>query len=132
MNNHDKLHDEQGVFTYKNKWLLVLNHKTDQLYLQQYAGDIIHLTAVVLHSNTKVTVALKIMLHFRFIITLAEGIQGSMQLHVTGLISIWGLTSDNNSKKHSKHKSEYCHQNIINFLALFCVTKNKTRPNISL
>ena len=54
MNNHDKEFAEQGVFTYKNKWLLVLNNEKDLLCLQQYAGDIIHLTAVIDNSNYQV------------------------------------------------------------------------------
>ena len=54
VNHHDRVFDEQGVFTHKNKWLLVLNNDTDLLNIQQYAGNIIHLTAVVLHLNITV------------------------------------------------------------------------------
>ena len=54
VNHHDQFFDEQGLFTFKNKWLLVLNNDTDLLNIQQYAGDIIHLTAVVLHLNITV------------------------------------------------------------------------------
>ena len=54
INNHDKVHDEQGVFTYKDRWLLVLENPEDLSSLQQFAGNIIHLTATVQKSKKKV------------------------------------------------------------------------------
>ena len=55
INNHDKVHDERGVFTYKDRWLLVLENYDDLVSLQQFAGNITHLTAIVLNSNQEVS-----------------------------------------------------------------------------
>ncbi len=50
-NNHDEWFDEQGVYVYKNKFLLILNHPSELKALQEAAVNIINLSAVSLNGN---------------------------------------------------------------------------------
>ena len=48
------MHDEQGVFTYKDRWLLILENPDCLSSLERFAGNINHLTAVVLKESKEV------------------------------------------------------------------------------
>ena len=43
---HEHVFQEQGIYTYKDRWLFVLNSETELLPLQHVAGNVIHVTAV--------------------------------------------------------------------------------------
>ncbi len=51
-NNHDKIYDEQGVYTFKHKWLFIVNNQSELLALEPYAVNITHLTAVSINTTT--------------------------------------------------------------------------------
>ena len=49
-NNHDTIYDEQGMYTFKHKWLFIVNNQSELSALEPYAVNVTHVTAVSLNT----------------------------------------------------------------------------------